>query len=318
MVAFIIRRLIQALIVLIIVTMMIFFAMRLLPGDPILMLVTSQELEEATEEQIAKLRHEFGLDKPMIQQYVLWLGGVLTGDMGTSILNRSPVTQEIVRRIPISFNIAIIAWIISHGLGLLFGILCGIRRGTRLDTGLTFLANIGITVPGFWLGVLGIYLFALYLRWLPVMGYTPPLEDFSLHVRQMIMPVFVLSLGGIAGTTRQTRSCMLEVMRQDYIRTAWSKGLKERVIIIRHSLKNALIPVLTLSGMSLAGLLGGSVLIETVFNIPGMGRLAVTSVMNQDYPYTQAITLIMCSAIILANLLVDIAYGWMDPRIRYS
>jgi peptide/nickel transport system permease protein len=163
-----------------------------------------------------------------------------------------------------------------------------------------------------------IYLFALYLGWLPVMGYTSPFENFTMSTKQLIMPVFTLSIFSLAGTTRQTRSSMLEVMRQDYIRTAWSKGLKERWIIIRHALKNGLIPVVTLSGISLGYILGGSVLIETVFNIPGMGRLAVTSVINQDYPYVQAVTLLIGAAIVIVNLIVDISYGWLDPRIRYG
>jgi peptide/nickel transport system permease protein len=163
-----------------------------------------------------------------------------------------------------------------------------------------------------------IYLFALYLGWLPVMGYTSPFENFGMSTKQLIMPVFTLSIFGLAGATRQTRSSMLEVMRQDYIRTAWAKGLRERWIIMRHALKNGLIPVVTLSGIGLGYILGGSVLIETVFNIPGMGRLAVTSVINQDYPYVQAVTLLIGAAIVLVNLVVDISYGWLDPRIRYG
>lgn len=318
MTAYIIRRMIQAVIVLILVTIIIFIAMHFLPGDPILMILTSQEMAETSEEQIAYLRHHFGLDRPITVQYFDWMGGVLRGDFGTSIIDRIPVTEEIIRRIPITFHLGILAFIISIVVGIPMGVICAVRRGTWIDSVVTVLANMGITVPSFWLGILMIYLFALYLDWLPVMGYTSPFKDFFLSTRQLIMPVICLALFPVASSARQTRSSMLEVMRQDYIRTAWSKGLRERAVIIRHAVKNGLIPVLTLKGISVGYILGGSVLIETVFNVPGMGRLAVTSVINQDYPYVQAVTLLIAAIIVLANLLVDVAYGWFDPRIRYG
>ena len=192
------------------------------------------------------------------------------------------------------------------------------RRGKTLDSVVTSLSNIGITIPGFWLGVMLIYFFGLYLNWLPVEGYTSPFKDFWLCTRQLVMPVICLVLFPIASLTRQTRSSMLEVMRQDYIRTAWSKGLRERFVIFRHALKNGLIPVITLSGMNLSLIVGGSVVIEQVFNIPGMGRLAVTSILNQDYPYVQGVVLVIACFVMLVNLLVDVTYGWLDPRIRYS
>lgn len=326
MTTYIIRRLIMAVIVLFIVSILVFLAMRLLPGDPIRMLVTQSESESFTEEQIAILKHEFGLDRPLFVQYFSWVGGVFHGDLGISILNRAPVAQEIVRRIPITFNIGIVAYVIGIIIGIPAGVICAVRRGQWIDSLITTLANIGITVPGFWLGFMLIYVFALHWRLLPVMGYTPPWTgwpfqgqgDLWMNIKQLVMPVITLMLFPIASMARQTRSSMLEVMRQDYIRTAWSKGLKERVIIVRHALKNGLIPVITLSGMGLSMLIGGTVIIETVFNIPGMGRLAVTSVLNQDYPYVQGIILITAAAILLINLLVDLTYGWLDPRIRYS
>jgi peptide/nickel transport system permease protein len=318
MINYIIRRLVMAVVVLLIVSIMVFVAMRLLPGDPIRMLVTQSEQQEFTEQQIAQLRHEFGLDKPLMVQYFDWVGGIFHGDLGTSILHRAPVSQEIVRRIPITLHIGLLSFVIGLIIGIPFGIVCAVRRGTWIDTFVTTLSNIGITVPVFWLGIMMIYLFGLYLRWLPVMGYTSPFDNFWLSTRQLVMPVICLALFPIASTARQTRSSMLEVMRQDYIRTAWSKGLSERLIIMRHALKNGLIPIATLSGMGLSMIVGGSVLVETVFNIPGMGRLAVTSVLNQDYPYVQGIILLVSTFILLCNLLVDISYGWLDPRIRYS
>ena len=318
MATYIIRRLIQALIILIIVTFVVFIAMRFLPGDPILMVISQQDLAEYTQEYIDQLRHEFGLDRSIMVQYFDWIGGVLRGDFGESIFKRSAVTDEIVRRLPITFYLGIIAFIISIIVGIPMGIICAVRRGTWLDTWITLLANTGITVPNFWLGFLLIYVFALNFKWLPVMGYTSPFEDFVLSTRQLIMPVICLSLFGVASNVRQTRSAMLEVMNQDYIRTAWSKGLRERVVILRHALKNGLMPVLTLAGMGFGFILGGAVLIETVFNIPGLGRLAVQATMNKDYPYVQAVTLLIAFSVIMANLLVDIAYGWIDPRIRYE
>jgi peptide/nickel transport system permease protein len=318
MTSYIIRRLILAIIVLFLVSVFVFLAMRLLPGDPILMYVSSSSVQEITDEQLEALRHEFGLDKTLPMQYLDWIFGVLRGDLGTSILNRSPVTQEILKRVPITVHLGLLAFIIAIIIGIPAGVLCAIRRGSWLDNLVTTLANIGITVPVFWLGIILIYVFALYFKLLPVMGYTSPFEDFWLSTKQIIMPVFCLALGPLAGNARQARSSMLEVIHKDYIRTAWSKGLKEQTIIMKHALKNGLMPVVTLSGIGVGTILGGSVLIEQVFNIPGMGRLAVTSVMNQDYPYVQAIALIMAISIVFANLLVDISYGWLDPRVHYD
>jgi peptide/nickel transport system permease protein len=318
MTTYIIRRLILAAIVLFLVSVFVFLAMRLLPGDPVLMYMSASSVQEITEEQLNLVRHQFGLDKTLPMQYLDWITGVLRGDLGTSILNRSPVLQEILRRLPITFHLGILAFIVATIIGIPAGVLCAVRRGGWLDNLVTTLANIGITVPVFWLGIILIYVFALYFRWLPVMGYTSPFENFWLSTKQLIMPVFCLAVGPIAGNARQARSSMLEVIRKDYIRTAWSKGLRERAIIMKHALKNGLMPVVTLSGMGVGTILGGAVLIEQVFNIPGIGRLTVTSVMNQDYPYVQAIALIMAISIVFSNLLVDISYGWLDPRVHYD
>ncbi len=312
------RRLFQALIVLLLVTVVVFFAMRLLPGDPVLMVLLSTQIEEITQEQLDILRQQHGLDRPMIVQYFDWLGGVIRGDLGVSILQNIPVSGELMRRLPITLHLGILAFIISAFIGIPAGIICAIRRGTWIDTTVTILANVGITVPTFWLGIILIYFFALNLGWLPVMGYTSPFEDFWLSTRQIIMPVICMAVFPIASEARQTRSSMLEVMHRDYIRTAWSKGIRERMVVIRHALKNALIPVITLKGMSIGMIIGGAVLIETVFNIPGMGRLAVSSVLNQDYQYVQGIILIVAVVIVFGNLLVDIVNGWLDPRIRYN
>jgi peptide/nickel transport system permease protein len=318
MISYLVRRFIQSVVVLVIVSILVFVAMRLLPGDPIRMIITASNTESFTEEQITQVRHEYGLDRPMFIQYFDWVGGFLRGDMGDSILQKVPVSDEVVRRIPITFHLGILAFVIGLLIGIPVGIIGAVRRATWLDTLVTTLSNLGITVPIFWLGILLMYLFGLYLNWLPVMGYTSPFTDFWLSTKQLIMPVFCLAVFPIASTARQTRSSMLDVMHQDYIRTAWAKGVKEQAVIMRHALKNGLIPIVTLAGMGVPMIVGGTVLIETVFNIPGMGRLAVTSVLNQDYPYVQGIVLIVSAAVLVVNLIVELVYGWLDPRIRYD
>jgi peptide/nickel transport system permease protein len=316
MTTYILRRLGTAVIIIIVVSIIIFLAMRLLPGDPILMYLTSDDLRQVTAEQLQILRHEFGLDRPQYVQYLDWLAGVFHGDLGVSIRYNTSVTGEVLRRIPITLHIGLLAFLLGFVFGIPAGVVCAVRRGGWVDNVVTSLTNIGITVPVFWLGILMMYLFAVYLRWLPTYGYTSPFEDFWLNTRQIIMPVFCLAVFPIAATARQTRSSMLEVMRQDYIRTAWSKGLRERIVITRHAMKNGLIPIVTLSGLGLGGILGGSVLIESVFAIPGMGRLVIASVQNHDYAVTQGVTLIIAAGIVFVNLIVDISYGWLDPRIR--
>ncbi len=315
---FIVRRLLQGIIILILVSLIVFISMRLLPGDPILLIVTSSEWNEFTEQEMERLRHEYGLDRPMYVQYVDWISKFVTGDFGVSILNHRAVRTEILRRALISLHIGMLAFIIGNLIGIPMGIIAAVRRGKLTDTIVTVLANLGMTVPSFWLGFLLVYLFGLQLSWLPTMGYTSPAEDFWLNCKQLIMPVICLVVFPISGTARQIRSSMIEVMHQDYIRTAWSKGLREQVVVTKHALKNGIMPIITLAGMHLSMIVGGSVLIETVFNIPGMGYLLVSSVSNQDYPYVQGITMIIAVSIVLINIAVDIIYGYVDPRVHYD
>jgi peptide/nickel transport system permease protein len=318
MVSYIIRRLIQSLVVILIVTVFVYFGMRLLPGDPIYMLFNPNQLQNMTQEELDQIRHEAGLDRSLVVQYFDWLGGVFKGELGNSILTKRPVTEDLNKRIPITAHIGILAFIIAAILGVPAGIISAIRRGTWLDTIVTTLANLGITIPVFWLGIMLMWAFAVRLDWLPTSGYTSPFEDFWLNTRQIIMPVFCMAIFSIAGNARQARSAMLEVLRQDYIRTAWSKGLTERAVIIGHALKNSLITIVTLAGMGISMIIGGMVLIEQVFNIPGMGRLMVDALFKHDYTYVQGITLVMTAVIVVSNLLVDLTYGWLDPRIRYD
>ena len=319
MTTFIIRRLIHGLVVLFLVTLIVFFVMRLLPGDPLLIYVAqTANLQAMPPEMLDKLRHEFGLDKPIIVQYTNWLWGISRGDFGTSIFYREKVGRLMLERFPVTLHLGLLAFIVGAILGLLAGLIAAIRRGKWVDKVVTPLTYVGITIPVFWLGILLIYAFGLKLGWLPISGYTSPLDDFWLSTRQIVMPVLCLAVFGLAANARQMRSSMLETIRQDYIRTAWSKGLSERTIITRHAMKNSLIPVITLLGIGIGMVFGGSVLVETVFAIPGIGRLLVTSVFAQDYVVVQSGTLVIATIIILFNLLVDIGYGWLDPRIRYG
>jgi peptide/nickel transport system permease protein len=318
MMTYIVRRVILAVIVLLLVTVMVFFAMRLLPGDPVRMIISFSSQQTFSDEQIAQIRHENGLDRSLITQYFDWLGKILHGDLGKSILYKVPVMDDILGRLPVTVYIGLIAYLVGLFIGIPTGVICAVRRGKPIDTVLTTLANIGITIPTFWLGIMMMYVFALKFKWLPLMGYTSPFTDYVLSTKQLIMPVICEALFGLAANARQARSSMLEVLHQDYMRTAWSKGLKERLVISRHALKNGLIPILTLSGMGLSMIIGGSVIIEKIFVIPGMGMLTINSMLNQDYPYVQAIALIDATMILVINLLVDLSYGWLDPRIRYS
>jgi peptide/nickel transport system permease protein len=304
--------------VLVFATFLVFVIMHMLPGDPILLYFSQDAFSKFTPQELAAARHEFGLDKPIVIQYIDWLFGVLHGDLGKSIFRNTKVIDEIGDALPISIYIGILAWIVSHLIAIPAGIICAVKRGKWIDTVLTVFANIGITAPSFWIGVLLIYVFGLYLNWLPIFGYTSPMVDFWLSIKKVIMPVFCLSLAPLSGCVRQTRSAMLEVIRQDYIRTAWAKGLPERVVVMRHAVKNGIIPVVTLAGISIPLIIGGQVLIETVFGIPGLGRLAVDALFSRDYTIVQGIVLIIAGFVVVCNLIVEISYGWLDPRIRYD
>ena len=305
--------------VLFIITWIIFFVMRLLPGDPILIYVGQQSsIQAMPPEQIEALRHQYGLDDNLAVQYIKWIGGVFRGNFGQSIYYHEDVGRLLAERLPKTLYIGFVSLIFGSIVGIIIGLWAGIRKGKWPDRIVTPLTYIGITIPVFWLGILLMYLFGLKLHWLPTSGYTSPFTDFVLSTRQLIMPVFCLSLFSIAANARQMRSSMLETISQDYIRTAWSKGLRERTVVIKHALKNSLIPVITLIGLGVGMIFGGSVLIETIFAIPGVGRLMVSSIFGQDYVVVQGITLVISVSILLANLLVDISYVWFDPRIRYS
>jgi peptide/nickel transport system permease protein len=313
----IIRRVFQSFVVIMLVTIMVFLLIRLLPGDPILLYLSGDQASGGVaQETIDALRHEYGLDRPLPVQYVTWIWKVLHLDLGDSIFLNNTVSNELARAIPKSLTIGFLGLLLAIIMALPAGVLAAIRRGTWIDTGVTLFANIGVTIPVFWLGIMLIEMFALRLGWLPVQGYTSPLKDFGESISMIIMPVLCLAVFPLCALTRQTRSGMLEIIRQDYIRTAWSKGLSEATIIRRHALKNGLLPVVTVIGMMARVTIGGQVLIETVFNIPGMGRLAVEGLQNQDYAVVQGVVLTTAIIVTTINLIVDLSYGWLDPRIR--
>ena len=312
--AFILRRLMETAVSVFIVTIIAFSLVQLVPGDPVLSLVGT----ETHEEEIQRLRKEMGFDKPLVLQYAHWISKVAQGDLGMSLRYKERVNRLIAQSAPISLFLGAVSFVIGMLIGIPAGIITAVRRGKLVDSVITACSNIGIAVPVFWLGVLLIYVFGVHLGWLPVSGYTSPFENLGLSLRKMVMPVACLSLFQIAILARQTRSSMLEVIQQDYIRTAWSKGLSERIVIIRHALKNAFIPVITVGGVLVAQLVGGAVLTETIFNIPGMGRLIVTGVLQNDYVVVQGCTLVVALVVAFINLIVDISYAWLDPRIRLN
>lgn len=314
MASFLIRRLIQTLVVVVIVSIAIFLIMRLVPGDPVLLYINENRLYQYGPEELQALRHELGLDKNLALQYFDWVSGVVRGDFGKSPFYQRPVLDLISQRLPVTMYLGSLAFVLSIVIGIPLGIIAAVKRGKWEDTVATFAANIGVTVPVFWLGILLVYLFGIYLKWLPTFGFTSPLKDFVVSTKQVIMPVICLSIFSIAASARQTRSSLLEVIQQDYIRTAWAKGLTGRRVIFTHALKNSLIPVVTLMGLSLRNIIGGAVLVEQVFNIPGMGRLSVDAMIAKDYLTVQGVTLLIAAVVCFANLLVELIYGWLDPQ----
>ena len=318
MTAYIARRLLHAALVVFLVSILVFTVMRLLPGDPMLMYLTRGDITTISPEQVTQLKHDLGLDKPLPTQYMDWAARVLQGDFGKSILFHYSVQDEIARRLPISLSLGIMALLVGLVLGPLIGATSAVRRGSWLDTMLIVIATIGITAPSFWVAILLIYVFGLKLGILPVYGYTSPFNDLSTSLQQSILPVAVLAVFPIAAAARQTRSSVLEVLHQDYVRTARAKGLNEQSTLIKHVLKNALMPVATLQGEVFRNIVAGSIVVETVFVIPGMSRLLVDGMLSQDFPVVQGVILVVAVAVVLANLAVDVVYAWLDPRIQYA
>ena len=308
----VLRRLLATIPVLFLVSGGVFLLIHLTPGDPIDAMMA--ESVDATVKE--NLRRELGLDRPLYLQYVSWMGRVLQGDLGRSIRNREPVIENVGRRIRPSLQLAALAMTISLVIAVPVGVLSAARRNGPVDRAGTTFALFGICMPNFLLALLLIFLFGVTLRWLPISGYVDPLEEPWDGLRSLMLPAVTLGLALAAVVTRTLRASMLEALAEDYVRTARAKGLSEGAVIRSHVLKNALIPVVTVLGLQLGTLIGGAVITEYVFALPGVGRLVVDAVFARDYPLVQGVVLLIAVGFILSNLAVDLLYGWIDPRIR--
>ncbi len=309
------RRLLQMIPVVILVTILVFLLLHL-TGDPIQLMIGGGESLDP--QQIEALRKEYGFDRPLPVQYVDWLGKVVRGDLGRSNKTQRPIVDELKDRLPVTLELGLFSWLFSIIIAIPAGILSATRRGTAADVTATVLTIAGVAIPGFWLGMMLILLFAVELRWLPPFGWVSFIGNPAEGWKYVLLPAFSLGLGVAAMNMRQMRSSMLEVLVQDYIRTARAKGLKERNVIWVHALKNASLPVVTLMGLQIGRIAGGAVVIETMFALPGMGRYMVTSILAADFPVVQACVLIVSVAVLFANLATDIVYGYLDPRIRLT
>jgi len=297
---------------LVLVSMLVFGLQQLLPGDPAIVLAGEDRDPAAVE----YLREKLHLDKPLPVRYAYWIGGVLRGDLGESLRVQKPVVELVLEKLPVTLQLASMAIVIAILIGVTAGVISAVKKDTPWDYAANVFALWGLSTPNFWLGILMILLFAVQLGWLPASGYVSPFEDLKGNLAAMIMPAFVLGNSFAAVLMRHTRSAMLQVLSADYVRTARAKGLAERVVILKHAFRNALIPVITLGALGFGELLGGTVLTETVFTIPGFGKLVVDAVFNRDYAVVQGVVLFTATAYILLNLLADLAYFLVNPRLR--
>ncbi len=297
-----------------VVSILVFGALHILPGDPFLAAQGTQI--SLTAEDLAKLRAEVGLDQPLPIQYVRWLTDALRGDLGISYYNQRQVTDVVLLRVPATLELTLVAVAVALLIAVPAGVVAAVRRGSKLDFLVTGIGTIGMSLPGFWLGIMMILLFAVRLAWFPVVGYVPFLQDPLLNLKHLALPAATLGFILVAPTMRILRSSTLDVIRQDYVQTARAKGLAERVVIRRHVLKAALVPTLTIVGLQLGYLLGGSVVIEVVFGWPGLGQLTVESIKLRDYSVVQSSVMLFATGFVLINTVVDLLYGVLDPRVR--
>jgi len=309
---FFIKRVATIVPTLVFVSMLIFGLQQLLPGDPAMILAG----EDQDPTVVAYLRTKLHLDEPLPMRYAYWVGGVLRGDMGESVRSQEPVLHLVLQKLPVTVELALLAFVIALVIGIPAGVVSAVGRGTAWDYVANVFALWGISTPNFWLGILMIMLFSVELGWLPASGYVSPFEDLGANLAAMIMPAFVLGNAIAAVLMRHTRSAMLQVMSADYVRTARAKGLNERTVVLKHALRNALTPIITLGALELGTLLSGAVLTEQVFTIPGFGKLIVDSVFNRDYAVVQGVVLVTATAYIVLNLLADMAYFLVNPRLR--
>ena len=313
---YLVRRALQGLLVLFLVSSLVFSLVRILPGDAILM-----QLDQAaapTPETLERARQELGLDRPFLQQYRTWMGGVLRGDLGNSLTSHRPVSQELLKRVSLTCHLAVMSLIIALLIALPIGILSAVRQDTTADYLGRLFAILGLSLPDFWLATVVITFLAIWFRWIPPIGFAPIWIDPARNLSQLLIPAVIIGARLAAVSMRMTRSSLLEVLRQDYIRTARAKGLREGAVIVGHAFKNAFIPVVTIIGQQFSVLLGGTVIVEFIFLQPGVGSLMLDAVQLRDYTLIQGAVLFFATVIVVMNLLVDLSYAWLDPRIRYS
>lgn len=296
-----------------VVSVVVFSLIHLTPGDPVRIMLR----EEADPATVATLRRQLGLDRPLPLQYLTWLGRAVRGELGRSIRTNQPVMDAIRQRAPVTLSLAMAALLVALAIGLPAGILAALRRNSVVDVAATLVAISGVSLPSFWLAVLLILVFSLTLGWLPPLGWVSPSRDLGAWVRSLVLPSVTLGVAIAAVLMRMTRASLLEVLELEYVRTARAKGLPERRIVLGHALRNALIPVVTVVGLQAGALLGGAVITETIFALPGVGRLLVDAIFQRDFPIVQGVVLLLAVNFLVVNLLVDLTYAWLDPRIRY-
>lgn len=313
-----IQRILQLIPVLILVSVAVFLIIRIIPGDPVLVMlgVDPEERARISEEQYETLKHQLGYDRPIYVQYANWVSRIVQGDMGLSLRSRRPIFEVIFERYPATLYLALTALLTGVLIAIPTGVIAAMRQNTSVDYAAMGFALWGIAVPNFWLALMLIVLFSLKLGWLPSIGYASPLENPWLFLQHVFLPAIVMGTDLAAPLMRYIRAEMLEQLTQDYVRTAWAKGLPARIVIVRHALKNSLIAAVTVVGLQSARLLGGSTIVETVFSWPGVGRLLIEGIYSRDYPIVQGAVLLIAVTFVFINLFVDIVYKWLDPRIK--
>jgi peptide/nickel transport system permease protein len=311
---YVLKRLLLVVPTLLLISVIVFSLIRLIPGDVVVLMFE----EKAYAKDLDALRAKLGLDRPLYAQYFSWVGQVVQGNFGESLWTKRPVLEEIARRLPITLELGIMGITVALCLGLPIGVLAAIRQDTLKDYTTRSAAIVGLSVPAFWKATLVVVLPSIWFGWAPPLQFTPFSVNPWQHLSQFILPALILGIAPGCGIMRLTRALMLEVLRQDYIRTAWSKGMHEPRVVVKHALKNAVIPVVTVVGIQIAEIAGGTVIMETIFGLPGMGRFLVDAAFQRDYPVVQGVNLLIASTIVVVNLLVDMTYAYLDPRIRYQ
>jgi peptide/nickel transport system permease protein len=314
---YILKRLLLIVPTLLGVAALVFLIMRVIPGDVALLILGGDQAARIDPKQLENMRRQLGLDQPYLIQFGEWLWGVVRFDFGKSLWTGRPVVEEVLIRLPLSLELALLATMVSVLIAIPLGMLAAVRQDTWVDYLVRVVSIGGLAIPSFWVGILCILFLVIYFGWGPPLEFTPPWVDPWANLQQMIWPVVTVGYRYAAVTTRMTRSTVLEVLREDYIRTAWAKGLRDRAVVIRHALKNAMLPVITLIGTEFAFLIGGLVVTETVFTLNGVGRFVVDAVAHRDYPVVQALVFLIAFWFVIVNLLIDLTYAWFDPRIRY-